>query len=66
MRKSVMLEILRNEIESELEDLQYDLPKRPKCDRLAARILSVIERAGMQPPEVECPILFRKENKWED
>jgi hypothetical protein len=33
--------------------------------RFAYNVLFQLEDEGMQPPPVTCPVLFRKESKWE-
>lgn len=63
MRRTVMLEILSGKLENLLSQISSG---ELSSIEAASIILSQCEEYGMQPPEVSCPVLFRKENRWED
>lgn len=63
MKKTRLVELLEDDFENLLpEVVEGKISKK----QLIEHFLSKCEIAGMLPPTVTCPVLLRKENKWED
>lgn len=63
MKRTVMVEILSDKLNSLLSDVYFEKISTQHASNI---ILTACEQAGMLPPEVKCPVLFRVENKWEE